>query len=131
MNTTDLERQVAELRLALEQLSERVNKADAVGSENAREVGALNVKIDAIRDDLKELKHLGNSYVQRPEIDNRLQSMKERVDSVDSAVKALDLKVSQGFTDIRKDQQHILMVLYGTFITVLLAAVGMAVGFLK
>jgi chromosome segregation ATPase len=126
VSTEDLDRQIHELRESLGQMQARLDRTDMMSNENAREIGSLNTKIDGIRDDLKDIKNLNSSYVQRPEIESRLQAMKERVDSVDASVKTLQVQVSQGFTDVRKDQQHILMVLYGTLITLLLSGFGMA-----
>lgn len=130
-----LEGRVADLESRLDTLSRQLADTAARTEANNRDIAALVTKIDdlrqSIRDDMKELKRFSEAFVPRVEIEARLATSNARLAVLEGEYKDLQRQL----TDLQKQLgdnhakllekvNHITMMIYGTFITLLLSGIG-------
>lgn len=137
MQVANLDKDVAGLRSQVEKLMQQLGEVSKQGNQNHGDIRGLADKIDSLRDDIKGLKDLPNSFVSRDMLDARLKGHEDQLKTLQGNFTELNKEVghvrSQLTTaqlTISKDIQTNTQWTIGTLVALIFAAVGLAAKFI-
>jgi chromosome segregation ATPase len=114
-----------EVKRLLQRLDETVNQT----SVHAKDLAMLGQKIDAMREDLKEIKLTPQSYVPRSELEARLKFNEEKIQEMYEVVKHMSEKLHNTQVSVNNDLHKNTTATYGTLLTSLLTVLGIVISF--
>lgn len=122
-----LELTVYDLKNKLDDTVSKLDSTSLLASNASKDIFALSVKIDGIREDLKEIKRLGEVIVPRVELESRLEYKHMRLLEVESAVTKISEELKQAQLMLAEKLHKNTVVAYWTLITILSSVLGAAV----
>lgn len=117
------------LEVEVKHLLERLDETVTQTTVHAKDLAMLGQKIDAMREDLKEIKLTPQSYVPRIELEARLKFNEEKIQELCSAVNHISEKLHTTHVSVNKDLQQNTTATYGTLLTSLLTVIGIVISF--
>lgn len=125
---SELERKVGELETDLRQLSVRLDEMAKQTNEHNHQLSVLSSKLDEIREAIKELRAMPDTFVPRPEMQANLNAVQTQITLLQQAVAtaaAASAENNKNYIDLLKGVHTNTMATYGTLITVVIALVGL------
>lgn len=127
----ELQTRVEELERKLGDLTRKMDDVTNQTASNNKDINAMSVKIDGIRDDLREIKRLGDLFVPRAEIESRLASVNDRVATTEREIGEITGKLHEAIVNINQSLHKNTIATYGILISMLLTAIGLLFSMLK
>lgn len=125
------ETRLQHLESEVRRLIQRLDETASQTSTHARDLAAVGQKIDAMREDLKEIKLIPANYVPRVEMETRFRFNEERIEELQEALKLITAKLHETHVSVNHDLHQNTLVTYGAFITGLLTVLGLIFSLLQ
>ena len=120
-----MESRLDELERRHDTLTRRVDDIFTQSSNNTAELHSLTPKLDALRDDIRDLKRMGETTVPRMELDYRVSSINQRMTSLEENVTGLRVEIKDTRSSLSESIHHNTLVTWGNLLALAIGLILM------